>query len=284
MFCPSCGAKVNADTDAQCPSCRFDLAAYRTRTDVPQTPLGKSALPESIESIIAAPPPAETTEVFLKSNDTSAAAPDQPVTAPDYPRPETPGIATIDPLKQQAIYQHAAPAAGAETSTEAAAPTLPREPEPTIHLADLPKTALPPRHASASAPTPPPAPGGKKRILIIEDDPFISELYQLQLTGGGYLVEVATDGNSGSEMLAENHYDLLLLDVMLPHRNGLNILKSIKEEHVLPDLPVVILSNLDQGSVIDRGLELGALHYLVKANNTPKDLQTLVESIVPPTA
>lgn len=151
-----------------------------------------------------------------------------------------------------------------------------------FNLNRKPEAAVPLRHVPSRDPQAANKHTGRNRILIIEDDTLILELYGKQLELCGYVVDTAADGRKGESLLQDNEYDLLLLDIMLPAQNGLNILKDIKQERRLADLPVILLSNLDQGSVIDRALELGAVRYLVKANYTPKDLIAVVAEILPP--
>jgi len=150
-----------------------------------------------------------------------------------------------------------------------------------FNLNRKPEAAAALRHNPSLAPLAANKHTGKNKILIVEDDALISELYSSQLALCGYVVDTALDGRTGEALLQDNDYDLLLLDIMLPAQNGLNILKDIKQDRRLADLPVILLSNLDQGSVIDRALELGAVRYLVKANYTPKDLITVVAEILP---
>lgn len=117
----------------------------------------------------------------------------------------------------------------------------------------------------------------KKKILIVEDDLFIRELYQKQLTMAGYDVDIAIDGMEGRDKVQANKYDLLLLDIMLPRMNGLDLLKLIKEDEATKDLTVIILSNLGQDSVVEKGLALGAVNYIVKADVTPMEMLKVIE-------
>jgi len=117
----------------------------------------------------------------------------------------------------------------------------------------------------------------RKRILIVEDDLFIRELYQKQLEMAGYNVDVAVDGLEGREKVLTNNYNLALLDIMLPRMNGLELLELIKKEPTKKDIPVIILSNLGQDSVVEKGLSLGAINYLVKADITPMEMLNVIQ-------
>ena len=105
-------------------------------------------------------------------------------------------------------------------------------------------------------------------VLLIEDDPAIAEMYQVQLEYDGYRVTTATTGEVGYASTLAARPDIVLLDLLLPDRSGFEIMADIKEQ--LPDHPpVVILSNYGEPAMMDRGFSLGALEYLVKSRVTP---------------
>ena len=105
-------------------------------------------------------------------------------------------------------------------------------------------------------------------VLLIEDDMAISEMYRVQLEYDGFRVSIATTGHGGFDALAASRPDIVLLDLLLPDRSGLEIMADIKER--FPNHPpVVILSNYGEPTMIDRGMSLGALEYLVKSRVTP---------------
>lgn len=105
-------------------------------------------------------------------------------------------------------------------------------------------------------------------VLLIEDDVAISEMYRVQLEYDGFRVSIATTGHAGFDALSASRPDIVLLDLLLPDRSGLEIMADIKER--FPNHPpVVILSNYGEPTMIDRGMALGALEYLVKSRVTP---------------
>lgn len=114
----------------------------------------------------------------------------------------------------------------------------------------------------------PNTPQGKK-ILLVEDEDFIRELYVRQLTKEGFQVKSAIDGQSGLNMLKAEPFDLLLLDIMLPGMNGLQLLRSFKTQNPASPMITILLTNLGQEAVIKEGFELGASAYLIKASYTP---------------
>lgn len=108
-----------------------------------------------------------------------------------------------------------------------------------------------------------------KKILLVEDEDFIRELYFRQLTKEGFLVKTAIDGQSGLNLLKNEAFDLLLLDIMLPGMNGLQLLREFKTQNPNSPMITILLTNLGQEAVIKEGFELGAQAYLIKASYTP---------------
>jgi CheY-like chemotaxis protein len=105
-------------------------------------------------------------------------------------------------------------------------------------------------------------------VLLIEDDPAIAEMYRVQLEYDGFQVTVASTGEFGYTSLVTARPDIVLLDLLLPDRSGFEIMSDIKQG--FPNHPpVIILSNYGEPSMIDRGISLGALQYLVKSRVTP---------------
>lgn len=109
----------------------------------------------------------------------------------------------------------------------------------------------------------------KKRLLIVEDDQDLRELYVEVLRDEGFEVAEAADGQAGMEKAKAGNYDLLLLDIMLPKVDGLQILKAVKESAELSKIPVVMLTNLGRESIIKEGFTLGADGYIIKSEYTP---------------
>ncbi len=109
------------------------------------------------------------------------------------------------------------------------------------------------------------------KILVVEDEAPIREMYELTLKGGGFEVETAPDGEAGLKA-ASNHPDLIFLDIMLPKMNGIDILRNIKNNPETKDIPVIMLTNLGQDSIINEALNLGAREFLIKVQISPFDL------------
>jgi len=115
-------------------------------------------------------------------------------------------------------------------------------------------------------------------ILLIEDDAFVAGMYSTKLSVLGYTVRVASDGEEGWRMLtSESTPDLLLLDLVLPRKDGFEILRDARKEPKLRSLPIILLTNLGQKSDVEKGLELGADDYIIKAHFTPSEVVERIE-------
>ncbi len=120
-----------------------------------------------------------------------------------------------------------------------------------------------------------------KKILIVEDDQFLREFYQELLASEGYFVDVAAEGATGLAKMQQGGYNLVLLDIMLPKEDGLQILRDLKIQPAkLPNGSIVVLTNLGQDVVIKQCFELGAAGYLIKSALTPDQVLQEVKSFL----
>ncbi len=115
------------------------------------------------------------------------------------------------------------------------------------------------------------------KVLLIEDDAAAAEMYRLRLAADGYTVVVAQDGEEGLRMASEKSPDFIYLDLRLPGLDGFEVLERLRGDPVTTHIPVIILSNYGEPELRERGLKLGALEFLVKADTTPAQLSTKVE-------
>lgn len=106
----------------------------------------------------------------------------------------------------------------------------------------------------------------KAKILLAEDDKFISMAYQAGLESAEFEVLLASDGDEALNVIKKENINLVLLDLMMPKKNGFEFLEEINKDESLKKIPVIVLSNLGQESDIKRCKELGAVDYLIKAN------------------
>lgn len=110
-------------------------------------------------------------------------------------------------------------------------------------------------------------------ILLVEDDTFISGMYHTKLKSIGFNVTLAEDGETAWNKLQEGDLpDLVLLDIVLPKKDGFEILEGIRADQRMKDLAVILLTNLGQKPDVERGIKLGADDYIIKAHFTPTEV------------
>jgi len=114
--------------------------------------------------------------------------------------------------------------------------------------------------------------GVRGSILVVEDDQFLRDLIVKKLEEEGMEITQAVDGEEGLRLIRENKPTLVLLDLILPGIDGFEVLKQVKSDPATKDIPIVILSNLGQKDDIDRGMDMGAKDYLIKAHFTPGEI------------
>jgi len=116
------------------------------------------------------------------------------------------------------------------------------------------------------------------RVLFVEDDPTVAQMYRLKLELDGYQVIMAKDGEEGLRLANEVDPDIVFLDIRLPKVDGFAVLEGLRATDRTRNVPVVILSNYGEQELVDRGLKLGALEYLIKSQTTPANLSRGVEN------
>jgi DNA-binding response OmpR family regulator len=119
-----------------------------------------------------------------------------------------------------------------------------------------------------------------KKVLVIEDDKFLRELISQKLMNEGYDVAEAMDGEKGIEAVKEEKPDLILLDLILPGIDGFEVLARMKSDPDISAIPVIVLSNLGQKDDIEKGLNMGAVDYLIKAHFTPSEIVEKIRGVL----
>jgi CheY-like chemotaxis protein len=120
----------------------------------------------------------------------------------------------------------------------------------------------------------------KKKIMIVEDDSFVMDIYQTKLSQEGYEVLPAENGAEAIKKLEKEIPDLILLDIIMPYIDGLQVLRKIKADEKLKDIPVILLTNLSQKENINEGLGLGADDYLIKSHFTPSEVLEKIKKYI----
>lgn len=120
----------------------------------------------------------------------------------------------------------------------------------------------------------------KKKILLVEDDTFILEMYATKLLNFGYEVLTAVDGEEALKIVKEKHPDFILLDLVLPSVDGFEVLKIVKKDPKTKSIPVILLTNLGERQDVEQGLKLGADDYLIKAHFTPSEVIEKIQNLL----
>jgi DNA-binding response OmpR family regulator len=125
-----------------------------------------------------------------------------------------------------------------------------------------------------------PASTVKKTILLVEDDTFLAGMYVTKLELEGFRVVLASDGEQAVTMAKKEIPQLILLDIVLPKKSGFDVLKEVKADSTTTDVPVILLTNLGQKEDVKKGLQLGAIDYLIKAHFMPSEVVSKVKRLV----
>ena len=121
----------------------------------------------------------------------------------------------------------------------------------------------------------------KRKIFIVDDDKFLLSMYSIKFQKEGFDVVVAVDGNDALTKLKEGLVpDVIILDIVMPVMDGLELLQKIRDEHLVQDSVIIILSNQGQSSDIEKAKQLGVEGYIVKATTIPSEVLAEVKKVL----
>lgn len=118
------------------------------------------------------------------------------------------------------------------------------------------------------------------KVLIAEDDAFLVSAYRVKLTKEGFDVRIAIDGEEALAVLRDFTPDLIMLDLIMPRRDGFSTLEEIKKIEALKNIPVIVASNLGQQGDVERAKALGAIDFVTKSDMAINDLITKITTII----
>lgn len=121
----------------------------------------------------------------------------------------------------------------------------------------------------------------KNKVLLIEDDLFIKQMYSNKIEELGIYVFSVSTNDEVKSILNKENIDLILLDLILPNISGFDILKWLKKSDIYKNIPVVVLSNLSSQSDINDAFRLGCTDYIVKSNYTPSEVIRTIQKYLP---
>lgn len=119
-----------------------------------------------------------------------------------------------------------------------------------------------------------------KRILVVEDTELLRRMYRDRLIQDGYEVMDAADGLAALSILRDEHFDLILLDLIMPRMGGIQVLEAVKQDPRTQTIPVVVLTNLGEEATIEHAVSLGAVDYLIKNETRPADVAEKVKLVL----
>lgn len=119
-----------------------------------------------------------------------------------------------------------------------------------------------------------------KKILIVDDDSMISDMYLMKFAEAGFDASTASDGKTALEKIESEKPDAVLLDIVMPQMDGFDVLKELGKRGILQNTKVFLLSNVGQKEDVEKGLSLGATEYIIKANFTPSEVLDKIKKII----
>ncbi len=117
-------------------------------------------------------------------------------------------------------------------------------------------------------------------VLLVEDDSFLANIYKTKFEMEKFKVILAENGEIGLDLAQKKNPDIILLDILMPKLDGFAVLEELKKNESTKKIPVVLLTNLGQKDDVERGLEMGAIDYLIKAHTKPSEAVGKVKSIL----
>lgn len=120
------------------------------------------------------------------------------------------------------------------------------------------------------------------KILLLEDEPMLSSMYQTKFKNEGFEIAIAKDGEEGLSRARAERFDIVLVDIIMPKVDGFAVLKELRSMPEYKKAPIILLTNLGQEEDMKKGQDLGATDYLVKANFTPSQVAAKIREVLSP--
>lgn len=117
-------------------------------------------------------------------------------------------------------------------------------------------------------------------VLLVEDDSFLANIYKTKFEMEKFKIILAQNGEEGLDLARKKKPDIILLDILMPKMDGFAVLEELKKDVTTKDIAVILLTNLGQKDDVERGLEMGAVDYLIKAHTKPSETVGKVKSVL----
>lgn len=118
------------------------------------------------------------------------------------------------------------------------------------------------------------------KILVVEDDNFLANAYRVKLTKSGFDIKIARDGDEATNILKDFAPDLIILDLVMPGKDGFTLLSELKADDKWKAVPVIIASNLGQKEDVEKGMRLGASDFVIKSNLSMNELVIKINNLI----
>lgn len=120
----------------------------------------------------------------------------------------------------------------------------------------------------------------QKAVLVVDDDLTLLEMYQARLKEEGYIIQLARNGEEALGIAKKNRPNVILLDIMMPGLNGLDVLRQLKDDPETKDIPVIVLTALIEAIKKDEAIAAGAVGYIVKSESMPQDVVAKIKEVL----
>ena len=120
----------------------------------------------------------------------------------------------------------------------------------------------------------------KKKVCIIDDDPDLREIYLTKFNQEGFDVSLAVDGEEGLRIIREKHPDIILLDLQMPVKNGIEVLQELDKDEAFSKIPVIVLTNIDNEEAFKEVGKFETRFYLIKSLTTPQKAVDYVKEVL----
>lgn len=120
------------------------------------------------------------------------------------------------------------------------------------------------------------------KVLVVEDDNFLANAYRVKLTKSGFEVKMTRDGSEAIDALSSFTPDIIILDLVMPRKDGFSVLEDLKANQNWKNIPIIVASNLSQKEDIDKGLKLGAQDYFIKSDLSLDELVAKINKLLNP--
>jgi len=117
----------------------------------------------------------------------------------------------------------------------------------------------------------------KYLILLAEDDEFLQRMYSIKIEASGFSVVLASDGEEAIKKAKETNPDLALVDILMPKKDGFDVLKELRADPKFKNLPIIVLTNLSETEDIKRAKELGSNEYIIKSHFLPSEVIDVIK-------